>query len=167
MNFKNSQFKDITNSDHSLLQVSLPTKNIIFTAPDLLRGKQRRKKIIELDKTSEKQWDKFKERIEKKIAENNLQKEIQDTLNQELATITNNTKIEDLWSSFENIIISSAFCCLHCIEKIENRTNNIYKSPKIKREKTKEFKQYRIATKILTKWRSNQNHLENNHLLTI
>ena len=149
--FKNIQFKDISNSDHSFLQMSLPTENIILSTPEPLRGKQTKQKIINLDKTSEKQWDKFKERIEKKISKSDIQKEITAVLNKNPIDNNIRTIINNIWSKFKNIIISSAFCCLYCSIKILNKSKNTHGLEKITRKKTLEFRQYRTIVKILTK----------------
>jgi len=165
--FKNSLFKDITNSDHSLLQVSFPTENILFKTPNTLRGKQIKQKIIELDKTSEKQWEKFKERTNKKIKENNWKKELQNIFSQNQTTDTNNIRTNNLWTEFENIITSSALLCLHCTSKTITNGNKNHNLPKITKDKTKEFKQYRTIIKTLTKWQAKQNQLEENQFPTI
>jgi hypothetical protein len=116
--FQNLSFKDITNSDHSLLCLTLPTDDIIFTTPILSRGKQTKKTIIEIDKTTPKQWDKFEERTTKKILESNLLEEISNTYNINLSEDKTKVTINNLWSRFENIIIASALLCLHCTKKV-------------------------------------------------
>jgi exonuclease III len=158
LKFKNVPFKDITNSDHSLLQMSLPLENILFTTPDSSRGKQTKQKILELNKTSEKQWDKFKERVDKKTIESNLQKEITKVFDRELTDNEATAIINNTWSKFENIIVTSAFCCLQCVTKVQNNSSNTHSLKRITEKKTTEFKQYRSVIKILTKWQTSPDY---------
>jgi hypothetical protein len=147
--------------------MSIPLKSIIFITPDLPRGKQTKQKIIEIDKTSEKQWNKFKERIDKKILESNLEEEILNALKTDLPDNETSNTINNIWVRFDQIIISSALHCLQCSTKIQTNHQNNYGFKKITKKKTIEFKHYRIAVKILTKWQTEQSYSENNQLAAL
>jgi len=78
LNFSNQNFDTITNSDHTLLTVSLESTNLFKKSPlTLSRGKST--KILDISQCTEEQWTSYQVNTEHKFDRDKLDTQIQDS----------------------------------------------------------------------------------------
>jgi ribonuclease HI len=159
--FQNKYDQSISESDHTILALTIQLKSIIHKekeSPDQLRSKSHKFKTISLEETREDQWKDFKCKLDEKLKKRQLKTQILDAqANQEENP---EEKIGYLWNTFENLLIRAAFNHLHC------RTHKKRTCPKdiVHRKRQNsgfhEFNNFFRACKIRRKWNKMVNNQE-------
>jgi len=115
LNFQNYSFTEITNSDHTFLELRITRDILIHTPlPQQIQTKTQYEKIINLNKTSEEQWEKFKTKIDAKISKLKFSQKIEECQQELLNTPEQIESIQVLWNDFEKALIATAINNLHC-----------------------------------------------------
>ena len=117
--FQNKSSDQISESDHTILTLTVPLKTLILRereGPEQLRSKSHKIKTIILEETQEEQWEKYREKIDKKLKEMGLRQQIVDIY--KIQGTNDETdlgkRIQDLWTTYENMLIKTAFNHLSC-----------------------------------------------------
>lgn len=149
---RNDNIVEITNSDHTLITIHLP-RNLLFRSPPKhdKHSKVKYEKTINIDKTTTAQWDKFSQKVDKKLMAKLIEDKVLNTqLNtdngREISHIIQNT-----WEDFESILIAAAFNHLYN-EKKTTRGVRHNKKSRQNRIENHILQTYRKTLKIIQTW---------------
>jgi hypothetical protein len=151
--FQNKFDRGISDSDHSVLALTIQLKTIIHRDRDSLdqmRSKSSKVKTISLEETSDEQWEEFRQKIESKLKKEQLKQQAINAQSEQEQSPEDSIKY--LWNIFENLLIRAAFDHLHC--KVHKRRTQPKDIVHKKRQETgcHEFNNYYRACKIRRKW---------------
>jgi hypothetical protein len=153
LQLQNCSFVEVTNSDHTLLDFKITRSILLHTPPthatQHVKAKHRYEKIIDVNKTNNEQWDKYKAKIESKILKIKLPERV--AALQQDNNIENAIQIQEVWEDFEKIIIATAFNNLYCEKKGPRRHTNTCNATKNVKEKNL-IKIYKNLHKIIKKF---------------
>ena len=154
--FSNIKAESITNSDHTLLNIKLFNKDFFnIQKTPKTKTKQNRITIIDSKKAAKEQWKEFQEKVDTDLNKTNIDEliakyqQLERNLNGETQhngkkRSTEEDKLEEIWSIFQNCLIRSAKTVLP-LKKIKDNGKSSKDDIKI----SPEHKKYRQSFKLL------------------
>jgi hypothetical protein len=108
--FQNRFDHSISNSDHTILALTIQLRSIIHKekeSPEQWRSKSVKSKTIILDETSEEQWEEYKIKSDSRLTKSNLRQLIAKAQSDPEEKIEES--INHLWVTFESLLVRTTF----------------------------------------------------------
>jgi hypothetical protein len=133
LNCRNDNIAEVTNSDHTLITIQIPCDTILRCPNKYTRNfKIKYEKVINTNKTTTAQWNKFSQKVDQKLFTKHINDRILkiDLTNEEEINFT----IQNTWKDFESTLIATAFNHLYCEKKTSRSISHNKKTGQSKTE---------------------------------